>query len=94
MRATTLLKTTPRFKVFSQSYGAPKSWESRLVQFRDSHSRVPGEKNHLDVAPVERCRVYYNGGKVVASPSPGRDESCVFVLPVTRPSTKSASTTH
>jgi hypothetical protein len=22
----------------------------------------PGTKNHLDVAPVERCRVYYKGG--------------------------------
>jgi hypothetical protein len=22
---------------------------------------VPGEKSHLDVGPVERCRVYYNG---------------------------------
>jgi hypothetical protein len=31
------------------------------VRFRDSHSRVPGEKSHLDVGPVERCRVYYKG---------------------------------
>jgi hypothetical protein len=23
---------------------------------------VPGEKSHLDVGPVERCRVYYKGG--------------------------------
>jgi len=47
-----------------QSYGAPKSresWESRLARFRDSHAGVPGEKSHLDVGPVERCRVYYNG---------------------------------
>jgi len=22
---------------------------------------VPGEKSHLDVGPVERCRVYYKG---------------------------------
>ncbi len=27
----------------------------------------PGTKSHLDVAPVERCKVYYKG-KVVASP--------------------------
>jgi hypothetical protein len=31
------------------------------VRFRNSHSGVPGEKNHLDGGPVERCRVYYKG---------------------------------
>jgi len=60
-RATTLLETAPRFEVCSQSYGAPKSRESRLARFRDSHLGVPGEKSHLDVGPVERCRVYYKG---------------------------------
>jgi len=48
-------------RVCSQSYAAPKSWESRLARFQDSHSRVLGEKNHLDVDPVERSRVYYKG---------------------------------
>jgi len=28
----------------------------------------PETKNHLDVGPAERCKVYYKGGKVVASP--------------------------
>jgi hypothetical protein len=37
------------------------SRESQLARFRDSHLRVPGEKSHLDVGPVERCRVYYKG---------------------------------
>jgi hypothetical protein len=60
-RATTLLHTAPRSEVRSQSYGAPKLRESQLARFRDSHSKVPGEKNHLDVGPVERCRVYYKG---------------------------------
>jgi len=60
-RATTLLQTASRFEVSSQSYGAPKSRESWLARFRDSHSAVPGEKNHLDVGPMERCRVYYKG---------------------------------
>jgi len=60
-RATTLLQTTLRSEVCSQSYGAPKSRESHLARFWDSHSGVPGEKNHLDVASVERCRVYYKG---------------------------------
>ncbi len=59
--ATTLLQTTPRSKVCSQSYEAPKSRESRLARFRDSHSKVPGEESHLDVGPVERCRIYYKG---------------------------------
>ncbi len=34
--------------------------ESPLMRFRDSHVGVLGEKSHLDVSPVERCRVYYN----------------------------------
>jgi len=44
--------------------------QSRLAQFQDSHSRVPGEKNHFNVGPVERCRVYYKGN-IVASPKSG-----------------------
>jgi hypothetical protein len=60
-RATTLLQTAPRSEVCSQSYGVPKSRESRLVWFQDSHSGVPGEKSHLYVGPVERCKVYYKG---------------------------------
>jgi len=60
-RATTLLETAPRSEVCSQSYGVPNSRESQLAWFQDSHSGVPGEKNHLDVGPVERSRVYYKG---------------------------------
>jgi hypothetical protein len=60
-RATTLLQTAPRSEVCSQSYGDPKSRESQLARFQDSHSGVPGEKSHLDVGHVERCRVYYKG---------------------------------
>jgi hypothetical protein len=60
-RATTLLEIAPRSELYSQSYGAPKLQESPLAQFRDSHAGVPGEKSHLDVGPVERCRVYYKG---------------------------------
>jgi hypothetical protein len=60
-RATTLFQTAPRSEVCSQSYGVPKLQESWLARFRDSHSGVPGEKNHLDVGPVEKCRVYYKG---------------------------------
>jgi len=60
-RATTLLQTSLRSEVCSQSYRAPKSRESPLARFRDSHAGVPREKSHLDVGPVESCRVYYKG---------------------------------
>jgi hypothetical protein len=60
-RATTSLWTVPRSKVCSQSYGAPKLQESQLSQFGCSRSGVPGKKSHLDVGPMERCRVYYKG---------------------------------
>jgi hypothetical protein len=66
-RATTLLQIALRSEVCSQSYGAPKSRESQLVGFWDSPVGVPGvlgvprEKSHLDVGPVESCRVYYKG---------------------------------
>jgi hypothetical protein len=60
-RATTLLQNSLRSEVYSQSYGAPKLRESPLAGFRDSHAGVPGEKNHLDVGPMERSRVYYKG---------------------------------
>jgi hypothetical protein len=60
-RATTLLQTTPRSEVYSQSYGAPKSWESQMVGFRDSHSGVSGEKSHLDVGSVASHRICYKG---------------------------------
>jgi len=43
-RATTLLQTTPQSKVCLQSYGAPKSRESQLAGFQDSHSGVPGKR--------------------------------------------------
>jgi hypothetical protein len=42
----------------------------------------------LDVAFTDSYRVYYKGGRWWLPPSPGCGESCVFVLPVTRPSTK------
>jgi hypothetical protein len=61
MRAITLLQTASWFKVCSQSYGAPKSRESKLAWFRDSHSGVPREKIHLDVGSMASHKVYYNG---------------------------------
>jgi hypothetical protein len=60
-RATTLLETVVRSEVCLQGYAASKSQESCRAGFRDSHAGVPGEKNHFDVGPVERPRVYYKG---------------------------------
>jgi len=60
-RATTFLLIALQSGVCLQSYGAPKSRESHLARFRDFHSGVPGEKNHLDVGPVASHRVYYKG---------------------------------
>ncbi len=60
-KATTLLQTAPQSEVFSQSYGAPKSRESQLAGFRDSHSGILGEKSHLDVGSMASHRVYYKG---------------------------------
>jgi len=60
-KATTLLQIALQSEVYSQSYGAPKSRESQVAGFQDSHSGVPGEKNHLDVGSVASHRVYYKG---------------------------------
>jgi hypothetical protein len=60
-RATTFLEAAHRLEVCLQSYGAPKSRESSLARFRDSHSGVPGEKSHLDVGSMANHRVYYKG---------------------------------
>jgi hypothetical protein len=49
------------FRLHLNSRSAHKIMDSQLARFRDSHTGVPGEKNHLDVATVERCRVYYKG---------------------------------
>jgi hypothetical protein len=53
-----------------------------------------GTKSHLDVAPAERRKVYYKGGRWWLPPSSGRGQSCVSGLPMARLSTKSAPTMH
>jgi hypothetical protein len=60
-KATTLLQIASRSEVCLQSYGAPKSQETLLAQFRDYHLGVLGEKNHLDVGFVASHRVCYKG---------------------------------
>ncbi len=53
-----------------------------------------GIKNHLDVAPVERRKIYYKGGRWWFPPSLGHGESCVSKLLVARPNIKIAPTMH
>jgi hypothetical protein len=55
--------------------------------------RSPETKSHLDVAPVERHRVYKER-RWWFPPSLGHGESCVSELPMAHPSTKSAPTMH
>jgi len=93
-RATTLLETAPRFEVCLRSYGAPKLRESQLAQFRDSHVGAPGEKRHLDVAPVQRCKVYYKGKGGGVSQVRAMMSFCASVLPVVRLSIKGAPNMH
>ncbi len=44
--ATTLLQTSFQLEVYTQSYGPPKSWESQLWEFQDSHLGIP-EQNDI-----------------------------------------------
>jgi hypothetical protein len=62
-------------------------------EFRDSHLRVPRQKA-IWMWPLWRDAEYTIEGKVVASPNPGRGESCVSKLLVARPSTKSVLIMH
>ncbi len=40
---------------------APKVARVRIVGISGFPLGSPRTKNHLDVAPVERCRIYYKG---------------------------------
>jgi hypothetical protein len=73
-RATTLLETALRSEVCSRTYGAPKSRESELAGFRDSHagvqweSRESRERKAIWMWASWRGAEYTIRGKVVASP--------------------------
>jgi hypothetical protein len=56
----------------------------------DWETLVEGEPNE----GMERCKVYYKGGRWWVPPSSGHGEPCVSVLPVARPSTKGVPTMH
>jgi hypothetical protein len=74
-RATTLVHTLSRSKVYTKSYSPAKLQDSHPWQFRDSHLGVLGQKPF-------RCHSYgvvqsiLYGGRWWLPPSPGRGESC------------------
>jgi len=65
-RNTTLLKTSLQSKVCTQSYGAPKLWESQLWEFQDSHLGISGQ-NAIWMWASWWGTKYIIRGKVVAS---------------------------
>jgi len=55
-------RATYRWKSLDESYNFALDCTSiRGLLAKLWGSKVPGEKSHLDVGPVERSRVYYNG---------------------------------
>jgi hypothetical protein len=73
-RDTTLLLTSLQLKFCTQSYETPKFWE-----FGDFHFGVPRQNNIWVLVPWIGIK-YIIKGKVMASPSLGRDEFCEFVF--------------
>jgi hypothetical protein len=69
-RATTLLQTSLQSEVCTGSYEPSKSWESQLLEFRDSHLGVLRQKV-IWMWPPWRVVEYIIWGKVVAPPESG-----------------------
>jgi hypothetical protein len=102
-------RATYRWKVLDKGYNFASNliviggFHKKLCAFKVA--RVPivtisglplgslGTKSHLDVIPMERCRIT-KGRMWWLPPSPGHGESCVSGLLVVRPNTKNASTMH
>ncbi len=66
IRVTTLLYTSFRLEVCTQNYGPPKSQESHLWEFWESHLGVPGQ-NDIWVLVMRLGTKYSMRGKVVVS---------------------------
>jgi hypothetical protein len=66
-RVTSLLQTSSRSELCTQSYGPPKLWESQPWEFQDSHLGVPGQ-NVIWVMVLWPSTKYTIRGKVVPSP--------------------------
>jgi hypothetical protein len=73
---------------------APKIVRVPMVGISLLPLESPRTKSHLDVASVERCIIYYKGGRWWLPRSLGHGESCESELLVAHPSTKSAPTMH
>jgi hypothetical protein len=79
MKATTFLKTSFQSKVYTQSYGSPKSQESQFWEFQDSNLGVQGQ-NDIWVL------VLWSGTKYIIRvwwwlpPSPVHGEFCESVF--------------
>jgi hypothetical protein len=69
-RAENYLQTSSQSKLCTQSYGPPKSWESQLWKFQDSHMGVL-RQNDIWVLVLWLGIKYTMKGKVVASPKFG-----------------------
>ncbi len=69
-RATSLLQTSSQSEAWAGSCESPKSWESKLGQFRDSFLGVPGIKAIWMQVPRSNVENTI-WGKVVASPESG-----------------------
>jgi hypothetical protein len=74
-RATTLVQTSSRSEVCTRSYSLAKLWDSQPWWFQDSHLGVPGQKA-IWMPLLWSGAEYTIWGKVMASPSSGRGESC------------------
>jgi hypothetical protein len=76
-------------EVYTQSYGAPKSRESQLWEFRnfDLGNESLETKCHLDVGLMERYKVYYKG-------EGGGFLQVRAMVSLMSPNTKNASTMH
>jgi len=70
MRVIFYLHTSSQSEVCTQSYGSPKSRESQLWEFRDSHLGISGQ-NDIWVLVMWPGTEYTIRGKVVASPKFG-----------------------
>jgi hypothetical protein len=65
-RVITLLQTSFQSEVYTQNYGPPKSWESQLWEFRDSHLGVLGQNDIWVLVPWPGTK-YTIRGKVASA---------------------------
>jgi len=79
MRTTILLQTSFQSKVYTQNYGPPKSQESQLWEFWDSHLGVP-RQNDIWVLSLWPGTKYTIRGRWLLPPNLACGELCEFVF--------------